>query len=150
MNKIMEQKIEYAKYLGVKVFSNKWYSIHVMLFDHGMASVRIRYKKRKNERGLWRWGCNCLYFDECRRESVYDTWDCLYFLQMDKTARRWFRKVLRPCFEKYLLPNGVISSEIAEDVENIERQQCCLYEQPRMEDEEKRVLWWTNKGRLKT
>ena len=149
MNKIMEQKIEYAKYLGVKVFSNKWYSIHVMLFDHGMASVRIRYKKRKNERGLWRWGCNCLYFDECRRESVYDTWDCLYFLQMDKTARRWFRKVLRPCFEKYLLPNGVISSEIAEDVENIERQQCCLYEQPRMEDEEERVLWWTNKGRLK-
>ena len=146
----MEQKIEYAKYLGVKVFSNKWYSIHVMLFDHGMASVRIRYKKRKNERGLWRWGCNCLYFDECRRESVYDTWDCLYFLQMDKTARRGFRKVLRPCFEKYLLPNGVISSEIAEDVENIERQQCCLYEQPRMEDEEKRVLWWTNKGRLKT
>ena len=146
----MEQKIEYAKYLGVKVFSNKWYSIHVMLFDHGMASVRIRYKKWKNERGLWRWGCNCLYFDECRRESVYDTWDCLYFLQMDKTARRWFRKVLRPCFEKYLLPNGVISSEIAEDVENIERQQCCLYEQPRMEDEEKRVLWWTNKGRLKT
>lgn len=145
----MEQKIEYAKYLGVKVFSNKWYSIHVMLFDHGMASVRIRYKKRKNERGLWRWGCNCLYFDECRRESVYDTWDCLYFLQMDKTARRWFRKVLRPCFEKYLLPNGVISSEIAEDVENIERQQCCLYEQPRMEDEEERVLWWTNKGRLK-
>ena len=149
MNKIMEQKIEYAKYLGVKVFSNKWYSIHVMLFDHGMANVRIRYKKRKNERGLWRWGCNCLYFDECRRESVYDTWDCLYFLQMDKTARRWFRKVLRPCFEKYLLPNGVISSEIAEDVENIERQQCCLYEQPRMEDEEERVLWWTNKGRLK-
>ena len=145
----MEQKIEYAKYLGVKVFSNKWYSIHVMLFDHGMASVRIRYKKRKNERGLWRWGCNCLYFDECRRESVYDTWDCLYFLQMDKTARRWFRKVLRPCFEKYLLPNGVISFEIAEDVENIERQQCCLYEQPRMEDEEERVLWWTNKGRLK-
>ena len=27
----MEQKKEYAKYLGVKVFSNKWYSIHVML-----------------------------------------------------------------------------------------------------------------------
>ena len=145
----MEQKIEYAKYLGVKVFSNKWYSIHVMLFDHGMARVGMRYKKRKNERQLWRWGSNHLCFDECRRESVYDTWDCLYFLQMDKTARRWFRKVLRPCFEKYLLPNGVISSEIAEDVENIERQQCCLYEQPRMEDEEERVLWWTNKGRLK-
>jgi len=35
----MEQKIEYAKYLGVKVFSNKYYSIHVMLFEHGMASV---------------------------------------------------------------------------------------------------------------
>ena len=142
----MEQNIEYAKYLGVKVFSNKYYSIHVMLFDQGMARVGMRYKKRKNRRQLW---CSFLTFDECRRESVYDTWDCLYFLQMDKTARRWFRKVLRPCFEKYLLPNGVISSEIAEDVENIERQQCCLYEQPRMEDEEERVLWWTNKGRLK-
>ena len=34
----MEQKIEYAKYLGAKVFSNKWYSIHVMLFDHGMVA----------------------------------------------------------------------------------------------------------------
>jgi hypothetical protein len=46
----MEKEIEYAKYLGVKVFSNKWYSIHVMLFDQGMARARIRYKKRKNER----------------------------------------------------------------------------------------------------
>ena len=54
----MEQNIEYAKYLGVKVFSNKWYSIHVMLFDQGMARARIRYKKRKNERQLWRWGCD--------------------------------------------------------------------------------------------
>ena len=69
----MEKKIEYAKYLGAKVFSNKRYSIHVMLFDHGMAIARIRYKKRKNERGIWRWGCNCVYFDECRRESVFDT-----------------------------------------------------------------------------
>ena len=142
----MEKKIQYAEYLGVKVFSNKYYSIHVMLFDQGMARVGMRYKKRKNRRQFW---CNFLNFDECRRESVYDTWDCLYFLQMDKTARRWFRKVLRPCFEKYLLPNGIISSEIAEDVENKERQQCCLYEQPRMEDEEERVLWWTNKGRSK-
>ena len=50
MSMTMEKKIEYAKYLGVKVFSNKYYSIHVMLFDHGMASARIRYKKRKNER----------------------------------------------------------------------------------------------------
>ena len=138
----MEQKIEYAKYLGVKVFSNKWYSIHVMLFDHGMASVRIRYKKRKNERGLWRWGCNCLYFDECRRESVYDTWDCLQYLQMDKVARRWFRKVLHPCFEKFLMPNGVISSEIAEEVETKELQQQEVYRLPRMEEEENRVLWW--------
>ena len=56
----MEQKIEYAKYLGVKVFSNKYYSIHVMLFDHGMAIARIRYKKRNNQRQLWRWGSNCL------------------------------------------------------------------------------------------
>ena len=31
----MEQNIEYAKYLGIKVFSNKWYSIHVMLFKQG-------------------------------------------------------------------------------------------------------------------
>ena len=54
----MEKNVEYAKYLGVKVFSNKRYSIHVMLFDKGMARARIRYKKRKNERQLWRWGCD--------------------------------------------------------------------------------------------
>ena len=141
----MEQKIEYAKYLGIKVFSNKWYSIHVMLFDHGMARARVRYKKRKNQMQLWRRGCNCLCFDECRRESVYDTWECLHFLQMDKTARRWFRKVLHPCFEKFLMPNGVISSEIAEEVEAKERQQQEVYRLPRMEEEENRVLWWMYK-----
>ena len=138
----MEQKIEYAKYLGAKVFSNKWYSIHVMLFDHGMARARVRYKKRKNQMQLWRRGCNCLCFDECRRESVYDTWECLHFLQMDKTARKWFRKVLHPCFEKFLMPNGIISSEIAEVVEAKERQQQEVYRLPRMEEEEDRVLWW--------
>ena len=137
----MEQKIEYVKYLGVKVFSNKRYSIHVMLFEQGMARVGMRYKKRKNERQLWRWGSNHLCFDECRRESVYDSWDCLHFLQMDKKARKWFRKVLHPCFEKYLLPNGIISSEIAEELERQERQQHA-YRLPRMEEEEDRVLWW--------
>ncbi len=141
----MEQKIEYAKYLGIKVFSNKWYSIHVMLFDHGMARARVRYKKRKNQMQLWRRGCNCLCFDECRRESVYDTWECLHFLQMDKTARKWFRKVLHPCFEKFLMPNGIISSEIAEVVEAKERQQQEVYRLPRMEEEEDRVLWWMYK-----
>lgn len=141
----MEKKIEYAKYLGIKVFSNKWYSIHVMLFDHGMARARVRYKKRKNQMQLWRRGCNCLCFDECRRESVYDTWECLHFLQMDKTARKWFRKVLHPCFERYLLPNGIISSEIAEEFERKERQQCCFYEQPQLKEEEDRVLWWNDK-----
>ena len=141
-----EQKIEYAEFLGVKVFSNKNYSIHVMLFDHGMASARIRYKKRR-ERQLWRWGCDSLYFDECRRESVYDTWDCLYYLQKDKVARRWFRKVLHPCVENFLMPNGHISSEQAEVVESKERQQSCIYRQPRMDEEEDRVLWWTNKKR---
>ena len=140
----MEQKIEYAKYLGVKVFSNKWYSIHVMLFDHGMARVGMRYKKRKNERQLWRWGSNHLCFDECRRESVYDTWDCLQFLQMDKVARRWFRKTLHPCFEKFLLPNGIISSEIAEEVESQERQ-LHAYRLPLMEEEVERVIWWMYK-----
>ena len=135
----MEQNIKYAKYLGVKVFSNKWYSIHVMLFEQGMARVGMRYKKRKNWGKLW---CNFLNFDECRRESVYDTWDCLHYLQMDKTARRWFRKVLHPCFEKFLLPNGIISSEIAEEVEAKERQQQEVYRLPRMEEEENRVLRW--------
>ena len=135
----MEQNIKYAKYLGVKVFSNKWYSIHVMLFEQGMARVGMRYKKRKNRRQLW---CSFLTFDECRRESVYDTWDCLYFLQMDKTARRWFRKVLHPCFEKFLMPNGIISSEIAEEIEAKERQLQVVYRLPRMEEEEDRVLWW--------
>ena len=142
----MEQKIEYAKYLGVKVFSNKRYSIHVMLFDHGMARVGMRYKKRKNQRQVW---CNFLNFDECRRESVYDTWDCLYFLQMDKVARRWFRKVLHPCFEKYLLQDGFISSEIAEEDDIKERQQCCFYKQPRFEEEEDRILWWDYKKVVK-
>ena len=140
----MEKEIEYAKYLGVKVFSNKWYSIHVMLFDHGMARVGMRYKKRKNERQLWRWGSNHLCFDECRRESVYDTWDCLQFLQMDKVARRWFRKTLHPCFEKFLLPNGIISSEIAEEVESQERQ-LHAYRLPLMEEEVERVIWWMYK-----
>ena len=138
----MEQNVEYAKYLGVKVFSNKYYSIHVMLFDHGMARVGMRYKKRKNRGKLW---CNFLTFDECRRESVYDTWDCLYFLQMDKVARRWFRKVLHPCFEKFLMPNGIISSEIAEEVEAKERQQQEVYRLPRMEEEVDRVIWWMYK-----
>jgi len=41
---------------------------------------------------------------------------------MNKTSRRWFRKVLHPCFEKFLLPNGIISSEIAEEVESKERE----------------------------
>ena len=140
----MEQKIEYAKYWGVKAFSNKWYSIHVMLFDNGMARARVRYKKRKNQMQLWRRGCNCLCFDECRRESVYDTWECLHFLQMDKTARKWFRKVMHPCFERFLLPNGIISSEIAEEVESQERQQHA-YRLPHMEEDEDQVLWWNNK-----
>ena len=138
----MEKEIEYAKYLGVKVFSNKWYSIHVMLYDHGMAKVGMRYKKRKNQRQLW---CSFLTFDECWRESVYDTWDCLHFLQMDKTARRWFRKVLHPCFEIFLLPNGIISSEIAEEIEAKERQLQVVYRLPRMEEKEDRVLWWMYK-----
>ena len=104
-----------------------------------MARVGMRYKKRKNRRQLW---CSFLTFDECRRESVYDTWDCLHYLQMDKTARRWFRKVLHPCFEKFLLPNGIISSEIAEEFESQERQLQVVYRLPRMEEEEDRVLWW--------
>lgn len=49
MSMIMEKEIEYAKYLGVKVFSNKWYSIHVMLFDQGMARARIRYKRERTK-----------------------------------------------------------------------------------------------------
>jgi len=49
--------------------------------------------------------------------------------------------VLHPCFEKFLLPNGVISSEIAEEVESQERQQHA-YRLPRMEEEEDRVLRW--------
>ena len=136
----MEQKKEYVKYLGAKVFSNKWYCIRVMLFDHGMARVRIRYKKRKNW-WLLRNGSPGLCFDECRRESVYDTWDCLYYLCMDKTARKWFRKVLHPCIERFLLPNGHISSEIAEEIEKEERQQQVVYRIPRMKEEEERFLW---------
>jgi hypothetical protein len=61
---------------------------------------------------------------------------------MDKTARRWFRKVLHPCFEKFLMPNGIISSEIAEEIEAKERQLQVVYRLPRMEEEEDRVLWW--------
>ncbi len=43
----MEHRIEHVKYLGKRVFSNKRYSIHVMLFDQGMARARICYKKGK-------------------------------------------------------------------------------------------------------
>ncbi|MBP5197389.1 MAG: hypothetical protein J6035_08325 [Bacteroidaceae bacterium] len=127
-----EHNIEYVKYLGAKVFSNRRYSIHVMLFEQGMARVGMRYKKRKNWWLLRRWGSPGLYFDECRRESVYDTWDCLNYLMMDKTARKWFRKVLHPCIERFLLPNGVISSEIAEEIESKERQQQVEYRLPEM------------------
>jgi len=49
---------------------------------------------------------------------------------------------LHPCFEKFLMPNGIISSEIAEVVEAKERQQQEAYRLPRMEEEEDRVLWW--------
>ena len=121
---MMEQKHEYAEYLGAKKFSNKRYSIHVKLFRHGMARAKIRYKKRKNLKQVWK-GCDFLVFDECRREWVFDTWDCLQFLQMDKSARKWFRKVLHPCIGKYLLPNGSISAKLAEEDENEERQQWC-------------------------
>lgn len=138
----MEHRIERVKYLGKIVFSNKRYSIHVMLFDQGMARARICYKKRKNRSLLQYWGSDYLCFDECRRECVYDTWECLYYLQMDKQARRWFRKVLRPCFEKFLMPNGGISAEIAEEVENIERQQICVYRLPEIDKDEERFLWW--------
>ena len=127
-----EHHIEYVKYLGTKVFSNRRYSIHVMLFDHGMARVEMRYKKRKNWWLVRRWGSAGLCFDECRRESVYDTWDCLNYLRMDKTARKWFRRVLHPCIERFLLPNGVISSDIAEEIENKERQQQVEYRLPEM------------------
>ena len=120
---MMESKIEYAKYLGAKVFSNKYYSIHVMLYDHGMARARLVYKKRKSRTKMWSKGKDHLTFDECRHECVLDIQECLYFLQMDKTARRWFRKTLRPCFEKYLLPNGDISSQLASEGECEQRQE---------------------------
>ena len=44
--------------------------------------------------------------------------------------------------KKFLMPNGIISSEIAEEVEAKERQQQEVYRLPRMEEEEDRVLWW--------
>ena len=43
------------------------------------------------------------------------------------------------------MPNGIISSEIAEVVEAKERQQQEAYRLPRMEEEEDRVLWWMYK-----
>jgi hypothetical protein len=46
---MMEQNIKYTKYLGVKVFSNKWYSIHVMLFNQGMARVGTQKLSLGNE-----------------------------------------------------------------------------------------------------
>ena len=103
-----EQKREYAKYLGTKVFSNKKYRIRVKLFDHGLAEADIEYKKRKALDGFM-----MLHFDDCKRECVFDTYDCLDYLSEDKVARKWFRRVLKPCFEKYLLPDGTISSELA-------------------------------------
>ena len=105
----MEQKNEYAKYLGTKVFSNKKYNIRVKLFEHGLAEAEIDYIKRKVLKGFM-----MLHFDDCKRECVFDTYDCLDYLSEDKVARRWFRRVLKPCFEKYLLPDGTISPELAQ------------------------------------
>ena len=103
-----EQKREYAEYLGTKVFSNKKYRIRVKLFEHGLAVAEIDYKKRKALNGFF-----MLHFDDCKRECVFDTYDCLDYLSEDKVARRWFRRVLKPCFEKYLLPDGIVSSKLA-------------------------------------
>lgn len=103
-----KQKVEYAKYLGTKVFSNKKYKIRVKLFEHGLAEAEIDYKKRKVLKGFM-----MLHFDDCKRECVFDTYDCLDYLSEDKVARKWFRRVLKSCFEKYLLPDGTISSELA-------------------------------------
>ena len=80
-----QERIE-AKSIGSKCFSNRKYRIRVDLFEHQMAIAEIDYKG-----GLKTSGSPFIYFDECRRESVYDLSECMDYLKHDKVARRWFR-----------------------------------------------------------
>ena len=74
-----EQKREYAKYLGTKVFSNKKYRIRVKLYEHGLAEAEIDYKKRKALDVFF-----ALHFDDCKRKCVFDTYDCQDYLSENR------------------------------------------------------------------
>lgn len=99
--------------IGSKCFSNRKYRIRVDLFEHQMAIAEIEYKG-----GIKTSGSPFIYFDECKRESVYDLSECLEYLKHDKIARRWFSSVMKPCYEKYILPCGRISPDLALEHEN--------------------------------
>lgn len=115
----MKKEYIIAKPLARHSFSSKWYTIHVVLYEYGMARARISYKKRKGlHNRYFYWASDYLCFDEARRECVYDLYECLDYLKTDKVARRWFRRTLLPCYEKYLLPNGDISTDLAHEDEN--------------------------------
>lgn len=120
----MERERKYAKFIGARYFSNKKYGIRVALYDHGMARASIIYKKRRVN--LWHCGehhmaSDRLTFDECKYECVWDYFECCNYLRESKPARKWFRKTLQSCLEPFVLPNGDISIELAEEYDNVSR-----------------------------
>ena len=120
----MEEERKFAKYIGTKYFSNKKYSIRVALYDHGMARVSMVYKR--SQKFVWdcrrsSTGKDMLFFDECKKESVWDYDDCFNFLRKSKVAQRWFRKTLRPCIEPFILPCDRVDSQLADEYDNESR-----------------------------
>lgn len=107
-----QERVE-AKFIRSEYFSNRKYSIRVDLYEHDMARADIRYKG-----AMYLKGSSYICFDECKRESVYDLYDCLSFLQQSKTARRWFLRIMKPCYQRYLNESGDISPDIALEHEN--------------------------------
>lgn len=102
-----------ATFIRSEYFSNRKYSIRVDLYEHDMARADIRYKGTKQLRG----SCH-ICFDECKRESVYDLCECLTYLQQSKMARRWFLRIMKPCYQAYITANGDISPDLALEHEN--------------------------------
>ena len=107
-----QERIE-AKLICSEYFSNRKYGIRVSLYEHDMARADIHCKGAKLLRGTF-----YICFDECKRESVYDLKECLEYLQQSKTARLWFLRVMKPCYQRYLNTTGDISPDLALEHEN--------------------------------
>lgn len=116
MRKLSEHEA-YAQLLGRLSYSDRYFSIHVLKYDHGMARVNLCYKKSHGSFWkLYNFPANdMLTFDECRWTCCDDVYECLCFLRKHKVARKWFRKAIHHCIKDYLLPNGELSGDLAMD-----------------------------------